>query len=1426
MGRRMYKLNVLLILALLLTLLPPIGALAADDAGITSVTDAVYAVSQDGSKQVKVDYVNFNVNSPTQKSNYVALYTSGAGITNNTVYTDKVFVKKFNVAIQVNAQGVTTDVIGPLSLPVSGSTQWEADQYIDIPPGGFVLIASDSSWNTAPKPRQSLFDLRDSALHLERGGVTVTAADFLQPALLLTTQSGMTVTTATYNIEGKVTQYAPNAGLSVTVGGTAATVQADGSFSQAVALTEGLNTIVVKLLKDGAPLQEQSLSIVYEPATGDVIEIEAPPLDITVVVEGPKKRINYIDKDVSGISNIIALFTTEYGPSIEVPQYNVAIQVDATGHVTRMVNPSVNGGTPSWTGPTNLEIPTGGYVVMAQDNSYATYDIKKYLATKFKVGDIAKLRKNGNVVSVSDVMTGLGGNPRLQLDNMPMYTITDTKTTLTGKVSNSTGVSLTVDGQPVALQADGTFSYEKQLTAGPNYIDLVVTKDNVVREKKSVIVYSRPSLGTEKQIILWVDQASNARKLQSSQAVYDFLHKAKEAGVTDVAFDVKGVEGFVSYKKNEFTNRPYVSEMTSPIRSGSNPNLDLLDLFVTHSHTLGMKLHAAFNVFAEGSIAEKDFAVIDQHLDWEEQVFRPEDGGAIKRLRESDYGQRGLAGAANGALVLFVNPANDQVRQYQLKTFEEVLKNYDVDGIILDRGRYDNETADFSDVTKAKFQAFLQARGKQLNNWPADIFTYVGGKRTDGPLIQDWWEFRSGTISSFVKETHDLVDVYEASKQKPIQLSAYVGAWYESYYLNGVHWGSPDFRYDSRLGFPTESIYTPEYYKTGYINYMDFLMVGTYYSTTKDIQRYITLDSIVTNGAVPLYAGMALADLQEPSLQREIFQTAMGSSNGLMLFDASLANWPVVKASIDDVEYVKDYQIGVSNPLNPQSFIEADYYNINRNTGDMNVYNEEFGTSTGTNKFGVEVVADASGKVTTVVNKTQASTWNWSAPDSNNSTIPAGGMVVSAIDDSGIRTKRQLLANTYKAGDDIRSAALSGFTNYDGKTVSTAAPSIQGNVKVMGAGSTVEVKLNGTPATVSQNGDFTGTVALQEGANAVKFTVYVDGKLTNEKTISLTYVRPQLVSLEITGTNGALKVGETAQLKVEAVYDNASRQDVTAQASVQSSNNSVAAVEANALIHAIRAGQVSISASYEGKQATASLTVSTATPEARPDGVTLPATTIESSVVNGQPAVIVTIDADMVRRAVELLKSQGTNGHQLLVEVPGQPVVAQVRIAAQALVEARLVFKDALLTVKSGAAAFQMPADALDTAKLAKKLGVPAADIQFALTLERKIGSELDALNAIVQANGAELVSGAYTVELSAQAGSVTAELDDVGKKDVTFSITVPESLTPKVKAVDFDKKEGRIQNVPAKFVEADGTTTGVIRHAETSTYGIVHWEQ
>lgn len=831
---------------------------------------------------------------------------------------------------------------------------------------------------------------------------------------------------------------------------------------------------------------------------GDLIEVEATPLDPSIDPMGKLHPISYIDESIDNKADFIMLYTSEFATEILVKKNWVAVQVDTNNKVTRVVNQSINGAPPIWEDEQYLAIPDGGYVLLAHDDSWSNKNFRKFLATNFKEGDVIKLRKNGNVVPITEFMTGNGLKPSISLQNELLYTLTDSQADISGSIQNyESGQSyqLVINRQEVELQEDGSFQYVYELTKGTNYIDVEIYKNDIFHDKKSLIVYYQDNRSMEKEVFLWVEQGPNARRFQSSEDVRNMLLEAKDAGVTAVVLDVKGVEGFTSYQKNDLTNRPYVSEMTAEGRSGSNPELDLLQEFIEHGHQLDMEIHASFNVFAEGSIAHNEFAVLDDHPEWEEMVYRSEDNGGILPLRKSKYGK-------SGALVTFVNPSNPEVRDYQLKTFEEVMKNYDVDGVLLDRGRYDNYFADFSDLSRMQFEEFLAEHGKTLTNWPQDVFYYEGSNRIDGPLINEWFTFRSSVINSFVEEARYLVDQYNLSESRDIQLSAYVGSWYESYYLNGVNWSSPSFTYDSRLEFQQESLYGEEYARTAYTDKLDFLMIGTYQTTAQEINKYITLGNILTDGKVPLYSGMALVNVQDPALQREVFQAGLQNTSGLMLFDYSQANFPVIKASIADEEYVKDYVLGISNPTDQENPFVGDFLNINRNDDNLNVYSDSFGQSTATNKWGVEAVVDANGEVVKMVNKQQVMNWNWTNVEDNNSLIPEGGFVISALDRSGAREKRVLLATNFDIGDEVRSALVKGSLNYEGKTFSTVGFKYQGKVQVVGPGE-AKVFVNGVAAPVESTGDFSAPVLLQPGENQIEIVVTVDGFKTHQQVVTV-----------------------------------------------------------------------------------------------------------------------------------------------------------------------------------------------------------------------------------------------------------------------------------------------------------------------------------
>ena len=161
---------------------------------------------------------------------------------------------------------------------------------------------------------------------------------------------------------------------------------------------------------------------------------------------------------------------------------------------------------------------------------------------------------------------------------------------------------------------------------------------------------------------------------------------------------------------------------------------------------------------------------------------------------------------------------------------------------------------------------------------------------------------------------------------------------------------------------------------------------------------------------------------------------------------------------------------------------------------------EAFGYSTGTNRFGVEVV-DHTGHVTRVVNRNQAINWSWGAPEENNSVIPQGGFVISTWTRQA-RERASARCQCYNTGDQVRSAVLSGLMDDEGKETRDSQLALKGLVEVLGPGQAT-VKVNGADATLSAKGDFTANVPLQTGVNSITVDVFVDEFKTNSKTFEV-----------------------------------------------------------------------------------------------------------------------------------------------------------------------------------------------------------------------------------------------------------------------------------------------------------------------------------
>ncbi len=615
------------------------------------------------------------------------------------------------------------------------------------------------------------------------------------------------------------------------------------------------------------------------------VSIEAASRDITLTVRGPERVISSVNpSEEKSLDNGIVLLSSKYGQSVSSNKNRILVQVDDKMKVTKVLSGQL----------ADMAIPQQGFVLMASgDND------KKFLSENFKEGDVLKLRINGEIKALAEVIAS-GGKENsfdIRFDKETIYTSLKKEELISGEVvhfNRKNGYKMIVEAngkeiQSVRIAPNGTFSFPVRLNEGVNYFDVKMTDSKKTLSTASFMIYRKKVNTAKPEIVMWVEQFPNALTLTSENAIEEMMLKCKEAGVTAFGLDVKGPEGYVSYKKNDLSQSPYFTSTINPKKKVEPSGMDLLESFVELAHKHDMKVYASFNFFTEGNVTTNDYAILKGHPGWEEIVQRPEDKGKLLKISESTAGQEARAGKR---IVLgFVNPANKDVQDFQLLRVEEVLKNYAVDGVVMDRCRYDNLYADFSDVSKQKFAEYLRQEGKELERFPADAFLIdENGKMIEGKYYMEWITFRSGVIKQFTDRVRMLVDKYKKEKNPDLKLAAYVGSWFEVYWQNGVNWSSRNFRYNERLHFPENRLYTDKYYQTSYTGNIDFLMIGTYYKTAKEVSKYITLGNILTNGELPLYGSMSLPDLKTDE-QAQVFAASLTNSSGLMLFDLCYVDW-------------------------------------------------------------------------------------------------------------------------------------------------------------------------------------------------------------------------------------------------------------------------------------------------------------------------------------------------------------------------------------------------------------------------------------------------------------------------------------------------------------------------------------------------------
>jgi uncharacterized lipoprotein YddW (UPF0748 family) len=290
-------------------------------------------------------------------------------------------------------------------------------------------------------------------------------------------------------------------------------------------------------------------------------------------------------------------------------------------------------------------------------------------------------------------------------------------------------------------------------------------------------------------------------------------------------------------------------------------------------------------------VIPKDGYVLSGHgtaADWLRAALRV--GDAVSVGPVETY----MAPSSSASIFAFVNPANPVVWNYELGVVYDLITHYDVDGIVLDRTRYEDVSQDFSPLSRLAFEQFL---GRRVAHWPDDIYTYAAEgywvTRRPGPLYRQWLGYRAHTIMAYTRAVTRLVRTIRPN----IDVAMYVGSWYSVYYAEGSNWGSPGVRAPySWIG--------DDWVRAGLAPLLDYLMIGLYYRpvTIREVRRQgeNALTSVqgaavqglaVVNGGTPV-VGALLAPLYtaDPEQLSSAIRMSNRLTRGTMLFDLVYMN--------------------------------------------------------------------------------------------------------------------------------------------------------------------------------------------------------------------------------------------------------------------------------------------------------------------------------------------------------------------------------------------------------------------------------------------------------------------------------------------------------------------------------------------------------
>jgi uncharacterized lipoprotein YddW (UPF0748 family) len=241
---------------------------------------------------------------------------------------------------------------------------------------------------------------------------------------------------------------------------------------------------------------------------------------------------------------------------------------------------------------------------------------------------------------------------------------------------------------------------------------------------------------------LWVTRFD----YKSPDDVKKIIANAASLNFNVILFQVRG-NGTVFYPSKI---EPWAFELTSdtPDTVGKDPGWDPLKLAVAEAHSRGVELHAYVNVFPA----------------WRTQKYPPPDSGQLWWTHPDWFmcdaaGRRMIARDRElnpkvGDWYSFISPGVPEVQDYLANLFEELVTNYEIDGLHYDYIRYPRE---ITEVEKG-YEDIV----KRMGNWsydPVSLARFAKETGVAAPALDPprWAQWRADQITAATRKISERV---------------------------------------------------------------------------------------------------------------------------------------------------------------------------------------------------------------------------------------------------------------------------------------------------------------------------------------------------------------------------------------------------------------------------------------------------------------------------------------------------------------------------------------------------------------------------------------------------------------------------------------------------------------------------------------------